>query len=112
MATDTNNPSREWNIQFQVPVDHPCFKDHFPGDSLVPGALLLSWFLKHLNAQDLQVRGIKQCKFMHVVRPGDHLQLKVIKQTGSTSLPFTCTTDSTLIAKGQFDLGSGALAHE
>ena len=62
-----------WNLE--VPTEHPCFPAHFPGDPLVPGALLLHWLLDQLEQRGLRVTGIKQCKFLRALRPGDLLRV-------------------------------------
>ncbi len=71
-------------LQFLVPQDHPSFAGHFPGDPLVPGALILRWMIEQLQQQQLAVYLIKQCKFLNIVRPGDQLQLQVTLNGGGT----------------------------
>ena len=31
-----------------IPAEHPCYAGHFPGDPLVPGALLAQWVAETL----------------------------------------------------------------
>ncbi len=62
----------------QFPADHPAFADHFPGNPLVPGALLLDEALaalacrRGLRYDALEVR---QAKFMRPVRPDQRVEV-------------------------------------
>ena len=61
------------------PADHPAFPGHFPGDPVVPGALLLDEALaavcaaRGLSYEALQVHS---AKFVHPVRPGQDVELR------------------------------------
>ena len=61
------------------PADHPAFPGHFPGDPIVPGALLLDEALAVVCA----ARGLAyeslyvgSAKFLHPVRPGQEVWLR------------------------------------
>ena len=61
------------------PADHPAFPGHFPGDPIVPGALLLDEALAAVCA----ARGLAyeslcvvSAKFLHPVRPGQEVRLR------------------------------------
>ncbi len=58
----------------QVPSDHPALDGHFPGEPIVPGALLLDEVLHSLGGQAPRWR-IDQVKFHRAVRPWEPLQL-------------------------------------
>lgn len=112
--TDTGNP---FTLSFPVPQEHAAYPGHFPGDPLVPGALLLRWMIEQLQQQQLVVQLIKQCKFLNVVRPGDQLQLQVTLQGdagggegGSLTVAIAC--GDTPIAKAQCLYHRPDLAHE
>ncbi|MDO8414485.1 MAG: hypothetical protein Q7S51_11935, partial [Gallionellaceae bacterium] len=54
-------------------VDHPTAAGHFPGNPIIPGALLLSEVLHAIATGltlDLSVCHIKSAKFFHPVSPG------------------------------------------
>lgn len=53
------------NHDFKIPMDHPALADHFPGNPLVPGALILDHVLSGCAAFSS--------------RPVLHLMLKEIK---------------------------------
>ena len=57
--------------------DHPCGAGHFPGNPLIPGALLLAAVLAEIAA-DLGVADVwqvKSAKFLLPVRPGDSVEV-------------------------------------
>jgi 3-hydroxymyristoyl/3-hydroxydecanoyl-(acyl carrier protein) dehydratase len=65
-------------LELHIPITHACFADHFPENQLVPGALLLKWTLTLLEEHlQLQIKKIKQAKFLLAVRPGDKLKLQI-----------------------------------
>lgn len=63
----------------RAPPDHPCYADHFPGDPLVPGALLLAWIEAALieHAPGCRLAAIEQCKFRAPLRPGQHYRIDI-----------------------------------
>lgn len=62
-----------------VPVEHGCFAGHFPGNPIVPGALLIQWLLQalrqHLSTQDIVA--ISSIKFAAPLKPGDQCDLHI-----------------------------------
>jgi 3-hydroxymyristoyl/3-hydroxydecanoyl-(acyl carrier protein) dehydratase len=60
-----------------IPTSHPVFTQHFPGQPLVPAALLLAWLQKYLAEEGIYFGGIHACKFYLPTLPGDHLKLMV-----------------------------------
>lgn len=57
--------------------DHPCLPGHFPGNPIVPGALLLAdVFAKLAEAHPgYAVVALEQVKFLRPLRPGEVLAL-------------------------------------
>ena len=55
--------------------DHPTAAGHFPGNPVIPGAVLLDEVLRAIAGTEAQLRptAIRSAKFLHVVRPGDAL---------------------------------------
>ncbi len=68
-----------------VPSAHPCFADHFPGNPIVPGALLLQWLCQALQSHfpGRRVATIKSLKFLETLAPGDCCRL--VLTAGATS---------------------------
>ena len=61
------------------PADHPAFPGHFPGDPVVPGALLLDRALALISAargHSYEALSVCQAKFLRPVRPGQDVTLR------------------------------------
>ena len=74
-------------------LDHRAAQGHFPGNPIIPGAVLLSEALNAIET-DLDVVlfpcQVKAAKFFYPARPGDHL---LIECTGKVAgeIKFACT---------------------
>lgn len=79
-----------YTLLFSVPQEHPSYAGHFPGNPLVPGALLLHWMVELLKQEKFAVYLIKQCKFLHIVKPGDQLQLQISTNNDSLTVAIFC----------------------
>ncbi|WP_028876776.1 3-hydroxyacyl-ACP dehydratase FabZ family protein [Teredinibacter turnerae] len=79
-------------IQYQqVSAEHPCFAGHFPGNPLVPGALLLSWVAAYFQvASGGELVAIRNAKFLRPVRPGDQLTYEFDVKSGRPSTGTVC----------------------
>lgn len=81
----------------QIPVDHPAFPGHFPGNPLLPGVLILDLVV---DTYESPVNGISIAKFLKPVSPGDVLNISIDELTnGAARFKVTCATD--LICEGQ-----------
>ncbi len=62
-------------VVWQVPADHPCAAGHFPGNPIIPGAVLLQAVVAAIALQHpgLICRKVGSAKFLHPVRPGESL---------------------------------------
>ena len=66
------------SLILSVPIDHPAYAGHFPGQPILPGVVLLDEALNALAArQGLAVCAgqIKSAKFPSPVKPGEPLHL-------------------------------------
>jgi 3-hydroxymyristoyl/3-hydroxydecanoyl-(acyl carrier protein) dehydratase len=87
---------------------HPATLGHFPGNPIVPGALLLSATLEAieagLNAKIAPFK-IRMAKFRRPARPGDRIVIRYSRAPGSESsgedIRFTCTIGESPVFIGQ-----------
>lgn len=92
-------------------LDHPAAVGHFPGNPIIPGAVLLSETLKAIENNlgvPLAPFTLKAAKFFSPARPGDRV---VIKWSGSVpgDIRFACAVHGRKVLAGQLEC-SGATA--
>ncbi len=66
-------------LSIKIHLEHDCFKGHFPGDPLVPAALLTQWVIDKLSTAypQLIIQQASSLKFLAPAKPGDQLNLDV-----------------------------------
>ncbi len=69
-----------YKARLDVPLDHPCFAGHFPGQPILPGVLLLQRVMS--LAQTSLARPLDECtvynvKFLASVAPGNVLDVQL-----------------------------------
>jgi len=102
----------EFSVQLMVARQHPCYADHFPGQPVVPGALLLEWVSQYLiqHYPHLRVVGITSFKFFQPVFPEDLLKIIFQLSDDATFVRVECLrlsaiAEPKLFAKGKISLG-------
>lgn len=86
-----------------VPIDHPAYAGHFPGQPILPGVVLLDLAARALQvASGCTVTGIAQAKFLSPVRPGEPLLLDC--ESSPTAVSFTVRSGERKVASGRFTL--------
>jgi acyl-coenzyme A synthetase/AMP-(fatty) acid ligase len=98
----------------EVPADHPVFAGHFPGQPLVPGALLVSQVLEAVHGVPALAARIgtqptlAAAKFLAPVRPGSTLLIDLIPETGaSRGLRFEVRCGEVLAVSGRWTPSAG-----
>ena len=72
--------------ELQFAADEPAADGHFPGNPIIPGAVLLREIARLLSDADATICSeIPSAKFLHPVRPGDRLTVNwQMRSTGET----------------------------
>jgi 3-hydroxymyristoyl/3-hydroxydecanoyl-(acyl carrier protein) dehydratase len=86
------------------PLDHAAAKGHFPGNPIIPGALLLSEVLLAIETdlgRSLQSCQVKSAKFVHPVRPGDRVSIEYSGQDEGT-IRFRCSAGGKAVLTGTY----------
>lgn len=89
-------------LTLHIAADHPISLGHFPGNPIVPGALLLAEVLQSIG-DAVGVRfvscNVKSAKFHHPARPGDSIVIAYsISALGA--IDFHCTVAETRVLSG------------
>jgi len=90
-------------VERGFPPDHASAPGHFPGNPIIPGALLLSEVLRAIETEfgnTLYPFQIKSAKFLHPVRPGDRLLIEFSGPDGK-KIKFNCSAAGTQVLAGE-----------
>ena len=89
-------------LMLQFSANHPSGAGHFPGNPVIPGALLLDEVLTCI-ATDLDIDGrswrVKSAKFPQSVRPGDLVHINYTRATNG-EIRFECTVSDNKVMSG------------
>lgn len=91
-------------------LDHPTATGHFPGNPVIPGAVLLDEAVAAIagggEAPEITIRS---AKFLHPVRPGEAIELRWERRAdGETAFEGRLLGDRRLVLSGSLRLGHGA----
>jgi len=111
-AADAAGTAPLGDAEFDIPAGHPAFAGHFPGQPVLPGAVLLSLVMDALE-QRAALRDrlgsrprIDNAKFLTPVGPGSRL-LVALREQG-TGVAFEVRLGGTPVARGQLSAGGTA----
>lgn len=100
-------PARE----HRFPADHPAAPGHFPGNPIIPGAVLLGEVLRSVETT-LGVRAspcnIRSAKFLAPVRPGDRVLIECSPGGAAGAIRFRCFAESLEVLRGEVTCGGPA----
>ncbi len=83
--------------RIRLPMDHPSFKGHFPGQPIVPGSLLLEFVLA---AWGNPVEAVPSVKFHRPVFPGDDVTLCFTPAAKAPAICFRCLREDVPVCSG------------
>ena len=84
-------------------ADHAAARGHFPGNPIIPGALLLSETLRAIEAdlgKSLLLWEIKSAKFVHPVRPGERVSIDLSRRD-EKRISFSCKVGTATVLAGE-----------
>jgi 3-hydroxymyristoyl/3-hydroxydecanoyl-(acyl carrier protein) dehydratase len=89
-------------------ADHPTASGHFPGNPIIPGAVLLDEVLRALG-DDTGAVVIRAAKFFHPLRPGEAMRVSFQPGAGDV-VKFEChrTLGDILLVSGSIETGTSA----
>lgn len=91
--------ARPTHIMFQIAPDHPASPGHFPGNPIVPGAVLLDTLVAALFP-DGWSGAIEAAKFHYPVRPGDKLSATHTIEDGAIRFKCWLANSERLVLSG------------
>ena len=97
---------RQTDIGF--PANHPTAAGHFPGNPVIPGAVLLDTALTAIAAAEGRRPGpcrLRSAKFLHPVRPGDRMLVEW-QSAPAGGIAFTGSVDGRPVMTGSVAMES------
>ena len=85
-------PQLRTTLQFAA--DHPAVPGHFPGNPVIPGAVLLNEVAAAISNGSTMCCEIISAKFLQVVRPDDRLDVEW-RTRGQYEIGFACFAEAT-----------------
>lgn len=89
-------------LTLQIAADHPTGAGHFPGNPIIPGALLLAEVLRAVaDAEKIRFVScnVKSAKFQHPARPGDRVEIEYSYSLQGV-IDFKCSVAGTRVLSG------------
>ena len=90
-------------LERTFPSDHAAARGHFPGNPIIPGALLLSEVLRAIETnlgKNLFPYQIRSAKFTRPVRPGERVSIDFSRRD-EKRISFSCKVGATPVLAGE-----------
>jgi len=91
-------------IRQRLSAQHPAAQGHFPGNPIIPGAVLLSEAVRLIEADlgvSLAPYRIRRAKFPSPARPGDEVLIEF--SDGLGSIKFECAVKGNTVLVGEVE---------
>lgn len=89
-------------LTLPIAADHPTGAGHFPGNPIIPGALLLAEVLRSVGeAEGMHIGAcnVRSAKFQHPARPGDKVEVEYECSTQGV-IDFKCAVAGVTVLTG------------
>lgn len=93
-----------WQVPGGIPATAPCLDGHFPGDPIVPGAVLLGHAALGLARAGLTIAALRRVSFLHPLRPDQDFAIAVRRQGQGAEIRWTAA--GTLLALARVTLST------
>ncbi|MBY8974887.1 hypothetical protein KHP62_03640 [Rhodobacteraceae bacterium NNCM2] len=100
--TDADQSPIELAFPGGVSADAPCLDGHFPGNPIVPGAMLLGHAAAGLRARGWEVASVVRMKFLRPLPPASPFGISV--DIGETASTIRWQADDEVIAQARVTL--------
>lgn len=95
-------PAETIGARVQIDATHPAFAGHFPGDPLLPAAVLLRSIGQALERQGRRLTAVERIKFLRPVRPGETIDV-TLTPVSELSGHVEITVDATPVVRGEWE---------
>lgn len=95
-------------VECFFPLDHPAAQGHFPGNPIIPGAVLLSETLRAIEASlamSLSPGQIRSAKFFYPARPGHRVTIE-FSEFAQGEIKFACAVEGKTVLTGVVKCGA------
>jgi len=93
---------------FSIPAGHPSLPGHFPGEPIVPGALLLDEIVSLAERRGAWVvKNVITMKFHKPLAPETRFAVQ-LSVTRDSIVDFVCTVEDELLANGRIRISQTA----
>jgi 3-hydroxymyristoyl/3-hydroxydecanoyl-(acyl carrier protein) dehydratase len=90
-------------------ADHPAAQGHFPGNPVIPGAVLLAEALRLIEGRlgrSLAPHRVRRAKFPGPARPGEELRVEFAEARGS--IRFECAVGARAVLVGEIECSASS----
>jgi 3-hydroxymyristoyl/3-hydroxydecanoyl-(acyl carrier protein) dehydratase len=83
--------SLPWRVRVDggVPETAPCLDGHFPGQPIVPGAILIGHAARIVGEAGFELSHVSRLKFMQPLRPGRSFTISITPKSGYSEISWS-----------------------